>query len=137
MLPAAEASRSSTQRPHERATVLIVEDDAGIRELAGKILTRCGYDVLVADGGAQAVEIGRRNAVKIDVLLSDVVMPGMSGPVVASILRELRPSIKVVFMSGYTEDPVVREGVMGRNVPFLQKPFTPDLLANKILEVLA
>ena len=77
-----------------------------------------------------------RHGGAIDVLLSDVVMPGMSGPMVAAMLAVLRPSIKVVFMSGYTDDAVVRDGVMERGVPFLQKPFTPERLANKILEVL-
>jgi two-component system cell cycle sensor histidine kinase/response regulator CckA len=70
------------------------------------------------------------------VLLSDVVMPGMNGPMVADMLTRMRPDLKVIFMSGYTDDAIVRHGVMERDVPFLQKPFTPERLANKIVEVL-
>ena len=118
------------------ATILIVEDDPGIRELSAKILRRCGYSVLVADGGEEARQIGEGHDGIIHVLLSDVVMPGMNGPMVAEMLTKMRPGLKVVFMSGYTDDEIVRHGVMQRDVPFLQKPFTPERLASKIVEVL-
>ncbi len=114
----------------------MVEDDPGIRELASKVLRRCGYQVLTACGGDEARDICERHGGAIDVLLRDVVMPGMSGPKVAPMLTKIRPSMKVVFMSGDTDDAIVRHGVMERDVPFLQKPFTPVRLANKILEVL-
>ena len=135
--PAAAVAESVITRPsNSKATILIVEDDPGIRELATKVLSRHGYQVLSACGGDEARDICERHGGAIDVLLSDVVMPGMSGPVVAAMLMKIRPSMKVIFMSGYTDDAVVRHGVMERDVPFLQKPFTPELLANKILEVL-
>ena len=122
--------------PHGKATILIVEDDPGIRELASKVLSRSGYQVLTACGGDEARVICERHGGVIDVLLSDVVMPGMSGPMVAAMVTKIRPSMKVVFMSGYTDDAVVRHGVMEHDVPFLQKPFTPERLVNKILKVL-
>jgi len=125
-----------TSGSHAKATILIVEDDPGIRELASKVLSRSGYQVLTACGGDEARVICERHGGAIDVLLSDVVMPGMSGPMVAAMVTKIRPSMKVVFMSGYTDDAVVRHGVMERDVPFLLKPFTPERLANKILEVL-
>ncbi len=130
--PATTVERSS----NGKATILIVEDDAGIRELSAKILTRCGYHVLVAGGGEEALQICEQHDGVIHVLLSDVVMPGMNGPAVAEMLTKMRPGLKVVFMSGYTDDAIVRHGVMERGVPFLQKPFTPERLANKIVEVL-
>ena len=100
------------------------------------MLRRYGYQVLSAGGGDEARAISDGHAGAIDVLLSDVVMPGLSGPMVAARLAALRPSMKVVYMSGYTDDAIVRHGVMTRDVPFLQKPFTPEQLADKILEVL-
>jgi signal transduction histidine kinase len=118
------------------ATVLVVEDDPGILELTSRVLTRYGYTVLTANGGEQAQAVCMRHCGPIDVLLSDVVMPGMNGPMVAQILTKLRPAMKVAFMSGYTDDAIVRHGVMVHEMPFLQKPFTPERLANKILEVL-
>jgi signal transduction histidine kinase len=119
-----------------KATVLVVEDDPGILELTSRVLTRYGYTVLTANGGEQAQAVCMRHCGPIDVLLSDVVMPGMNGPMVAQILTRLRPAMKVAFMSGYTDDAIVRHGVMVHEMPFLQKPFTPERLANKILEVL-
>jgi signal transduction histidine kinase len=119
-----------------KATILIVEDDPGIRELSRKILSRYGYEVLAAESGEEARQICERHDGVIHVLLSDVVMPGMNGPMVADMLTKMRPGLKVVFMSGYTDNAIVRYGVMERDLPFLQKPFTPERLANKIVEVL-
>ena len=118
------------------ATVLVVEDDPGIRELSAKILERSGYTVLVADGGDEARQVSERHDGVIDVLLSDVVMPGMNGPMVAEMLTRMRPGLKVVFMSGYAGDEILRHGVRAHAVPFLHKPFTAELLASKIVEVL-
>jgi len=119
-----------------KATILVVEDDPGIRDLSSKILRRYGYDVLSASDGDEARRISEGHEGAIDLLLSDVVMPGMNGPMVAEMLTRMRPGLKVVFMSGYTDSTVVRQGVMERDLPFLQKPFTPERLANKIVEVL-
>jgi signal transduction histidine kinase/CheY-like chemotaxis protein len=123
--------------PAKKATILIVEDDPGIRELTAKVLSRYGYVVLTAEGGEHARLLSESHSGDIDLLLSDVVMPGMSGPMVAEMLTKMRPSMKVVYMSGYTDDSVVRHGVMVHDMPFLQKPFTPERLVNKIADVLA
>ncbi len=133
---AASSARTVERPANGKATVLIVEDDPGIRELSSKILRRYGYKVLTADGGEEARKICERHDGSIHVLLSDVVMPGMNGPMVAEMLTKMRPGMKVLFMSGYTDDAIVRHGVMERDMPFLQKPFTPERLANKIVEVL-
>jgi CheY-like chemotaxis protein len=92
--------------------------------------------VLVAASGEEARQICQHHDGIIHVLLSDVVMPGMNGPMVAETLTRMRPSLKVVFMSGYTDDIIVRHGGVQNDVPFLQKPFSPERLANTILEVL-
>jgi two-component system cell cycle sensor histidine kinase/response regulator CckA len=120
----------------DAATVLIVEDDPGIRDLSARILRRCGYTVLAAEGGDEARQICERHPGVIHVLLSDVMMPGMNGPMVAKMLRSMRPELKVVFMSGYSSADVARHGVGQDEAPFLQKPFTPERLANTISEVL-
>jgi signal transduction histidine kinase/CheY-like chemotaxis protein len=123
--------------PESKATILVVEDDPGIRELASRVLSRYGYAVLTASGGEEARRVCHKHEGTIHVLLSDVVMPGMSGPKVAEMLTVMRPSIKVVYMSGYTDDAIVRHGVMAHDMSFIQKPFTPEGLHNKILEVLS
>jgi signal transduction histidine kinase/CheY-like chemotaxis protein len=133
----AAAGAAVERAPARNATILIVEDDPGIRDLTAKVLSRYGYAVLTADGGKEARLVCESHPGGIDLLLSDVVMPGMSGPMVAEMLTKMRPSMKVVYMSGYTDDAIVRHGVMVHEVPFLQKPFTPERLANKIAEVLA
>ncbi|MEO7362149.1 MAG: PAS domain S-box protein, partial [Gemmatimonadaceae bacterium] len=106
-------------------TVLLVEDDAAVRRLAAAALSRFGYSVLAAATGAQALQITEERGDTIDVLLTDVIMPGMSGPQLVSVLRDRSPKMKVVFMSGYTDDAVVRHGLLAADVSFLQKPFTP------------
>jgi signal transduction histidine kinase len=118
------------------ATILVVEDDPGIRELAAKVLSRYGYTVLIASGGDEARKVCEGHVGTIHMLLSDVVMPEMSGPKVAEMLVEMRPEMKVIYMSGYTDDAILRHGVMARDMAFLQKPFTPERLHSKILEVL-
>jgi DNA-binding NtrC family response regulator len=128
-------STSSSSLQHA-ATILVVEDDPGVRHLTTKILRRCGYTVLAADGGDEARKICERHDGVIHVLLSDVMMPGMNGPMVAKMLRGMRPGLKVVFMSGYSSADVARHGVVQDEAPFLQKPFTPERLANTISEVL-
>ncbi len=118
------------------ATILIVEDDPGILEFASKVLIRSGHRVLVASGAGEARTVSDRHAGVIDLLLSDVVMPDMSGPKVAEMLTGLRPEMKVLYMSGYADDALLRQGVNPHDVSFLQKPFTPERLAHKVLEVL-
>ena len=117
-------------------TILLVEDDTALRNLASRILTRAGYFVLEAKSGAAAIELGTTYPGTIDLLLTDVVMPHQSGRVVGERVSALRPGICVLFMSGYTDDDVMRRGVSTSHTEFLQKPFTPEQLTRRIREVL-
>ncbi len=116
-------------------TVLVVEDAPGLRELAKRLLERLGYNVLIAANAEDALLMVERHA-SIDVLLTDVVMPGASGPELTRQLLERRPALKVIYMSGYTEDAITRHGVLKAGVAFLHKPFTSDTLGRKIRDVL-
>ena len=118
-----------------RQTVLVVEDAEGLRELARRLLQRQGYTVLVAANAEEALRLFEQNA-SIDVLLTDVVMPGASGPELTRQLVEQRPALKVIYMSGYTEDAIVHHGVLNPGIAFLHKPFTSETLGRKIREVL-
>ena len=95
-----------------------------------------GYKVLEASQGEEALRVGEQHRGPIHLLLTDVVMPGLSGRQVAEALRQRHPAMKVLFVSGYTDDAVVRHGVLEAETAFLQKPFTPVALANKVREVL-
>lgn len=117
-------------------TVLLVEDDHAVRRLATAALAKFGYVVLAAATGDEALKIAEQQGNVIDLLLTDVIMPGMSGPKLVTALREKAPHLKAVFMSGYTDDAVVRHGFLAADVAFLQKPFTPAGLAQKIRQVL-
>jgi PAS domain S-box-containing protein len=117
-------------------TVLLVEDAAPVRVLARRSLEGRGYRVLDASDGPAALELSARHEGRIDVLVTDVVMPGMSGRELAERLAPERPSMKVLYTSGYTDDTMVRQGVLTAGVAFLQKPFVPDTLARKVREVL-
>jgi PAS domain S-box-containing protein len=117
-------------------TLLLVEDDQQVRELTHSVLVSCGYTVLVAENGLAAVKICEQQGSEIDLLLTDVVMPGISGREVASQVSARWPNIKVLYMSGYTENSIVHHGVLDTGTYFLAKPFTPAALANKVREVL-
>jgi two-component system, cell cycle sensor histidine kinase and response regulator CckA len=117
-------------------TVLVVEDEAGVRSLIRLALESAGYAVLETEDPESALVACTNHDGPIHLLLTDVVMPNMSGPVVAEKVANLRPGIKVLFMSGYTDDAVVRHGVLSSNKPFIQKPFSPAELRQKIREVL-
>ncbi len=124
---------------HPRAgseTILLVEDEDGVRKLARESLGRCGYSVLMARSPAEAFEAVERHSGPIHLLLTDVILPGMSGSEMAARLAVLHPEMKLLYMSGYTDDAVVRHGVPGEKVAFLQKPFTLAGLAAKVREVL-
>jgi PAS domain S-box-containing protein len=117
-------------------TILLVEDEERVRNLTVKILRQRGYQVLEAENGSAALAAERAHAGPIDLLLTDVVMPDLSGPEVARRVLERRPGIGVLFMSGYTDDAVLQHGVSSQDTPFLQKPFTPIALTGKVREVL-
>ena len=123
-------------RPHAgKQTILVVEDADGLRELTRRLLQRQGYTVLVAANAEEAVRLCEQQA-SIDVLLTDVVMPGASGPELTRQLVERRPSLKVIYMSGYTEETIVRHGVLNPGIAFLHKPFSSETLGRKIRDVL-
>jgi len=117
-------------------TVLIVEDDEGLLTLAQNVLQGCGYRMLSAENGEEALKVGKEYEGQIDLMITDVVMPKMGGREAADRLQPLYPQMKVVYMSGYTDNAIVRHGVLEPGLNFLKKPFTPEGLARKVREVL-
>jgi two-component system, cell cycle sensor histidine kinase and response regulator CckA len=117
-------------------TILLVEDEEQVRTIALNILRRQGYQVISAQNAGDALLICERHEGRIDLLLTDVVMPLMSGPELAKRLALPRPEMKVLCMSGYTDDSIVRHGVLETGVAFVQKPITPALLTRRVREVL-
>jgi two-component system, cell cycle sensor histidine kinase and response regulator CckA len=117
-------------------TVLVVEDDAGVRALTRHVLQQAGYTVLEAADGDEALRLGAGHSGPIHLMVSDVVMPGPGGREVAEKLAERHPEVRILFVSGYTDDAVVRHGVLHETTNFLQKPFTAAGLARKVREVL-
>jgi CheY-like chemotaxis protein len=119
---------SKLPKPPSRETVLLVEDDPAVRGVAQRSLSRLGYRVLSAEGGDSAMEVARGYAGPIELLLTDVMMPGKNGVEVAAAVQEVRPGIKVFFMSGYADQELIRQGLLSPRTHFLQKPFTPKEL---------
>lgn len=117
-------------------TVMIVDDDRSIRVLAGDILRPLGYRILTAASGEEALKMCASAGNGIDVVLTDVIMPNIHGRDLARRLEEAHPGIRVIFMSGYTDDMIAHHGVLGANVNFIQKPFTPTSLTRKLRSVL-
>jgi two-component system cell cycle sensor histidine kinase/response regulator CckA len=117
-------------------TVLLVEDEPGVRLLAETVLRKLGYKVLVADCGEAAIEIWNQKKGSIDVLLTDVIMPQMSGGDLAHKLREMNPRLKILFMSGYTDDMIASHGVLAGETQLIQKPFTAEALGRRLRGVL-
>jgi len=135
--PVADASRPRAVEPARGTeTILVVEDEAAVRKLVQRILQRAGFVVHVAESLAEALLIVEHHGNAIRLLLTDVVMPGMSGPDLAEQLQVRRPDLKVLYMSGYTEDVTVSQGVLGREAPFIGKPFDGSALTRKVREVL-
>jgi hypothetical protein len=131
---ATQPSRAGVRGGHE--TVLLVEDDERVRTLARTVLARKGYIVIEASSGEEALRVAADHAGTLNLLLTDVVMPGMSGRLLAQRFAELYADVPVLYMSGYTDDAIVHHGVMTSGVSFLQKPFTPATLARAVREVL-
>jgi two-component system cell cycle sensor histidine kinase/response regulator CckA len=118
-------------------TILIVEDEAALLEVTHQSLDAVGYTVLAALGPVEAIRISEGYLGPIHLMVTDVIMPGMSGAQLASRLSVARPEMKVLYVSGYTDDTIVRHGVLDPGLAFLQKPFSPKTLARKVGEVLA
>jgi len=117
-------------------TILLVEDEDMLRRLARQTLKGYGYQILEAANGDEAISVSLQQGGVIDLLLTDVIMPGMNGRELATRLLETRPSLRVLFMSGYTDDAIVHQGVLDESANFIQKPFAPDGLACRVREVL-
>jgi CheY-like chemotaxis protein len=136
--PARETEPISRERPAGEGveTILLVEDEPGLRKLASEMLLKQGYRVVEANDGPEALRVWNQNPDLVDLLLTDVVMPQMSGRELAEQLRAMRPELRVLYMSGYTHDVIARHGVLDSETAFLQKPFTPDTLGRKIRTLL-
>lgn len=117
-------------------TILLVEDEALVRQMTAEVLQAHGYRLLVASSAEEALQIAAPHDLKIDLLLTDVVMPQMSGKQVADRITPLHPEMRVLYMSGYTEDAIVHHQVLKEGVVLLPKPFTPSILTHKVREVL-
>jgi two-component system, cell cycle sensor histidine kinase and response regulator CckA len=120
----------------EGETVLLAEDELGVRALTRSILEGHGYTVLEASDAVEAVQISQAYAGPIHLLLTDVIMPGVQGPELAHLVRSARPSMKLLFMTGYTDDLALRRGVAEADTAFVQKPFSPSMLLHRLREVL-
>ncbi len=131
---AAAPSKCPLHRGSE--TILLVEDEDMVRHVARRLLELNGYTVLEASSGHDALSVSQRTPGRIHLMLTDVVMPGISGGETAELLKAQRPEIKVLFMSGHTENSIVHHGVLNPGVAFLQKPFKHELLVSKVREVL-
>ncbi|MGA7553457.1 MAG: PAS domain S-box protein [Candidatus Acidiferrales bacterium] len=123
--------------PRGSETVLLVEDEKGVRELAREYLELTGYTVIAAEDGHTALELAAMHVGPIQLLMTDVVMPGISGRELAGRVKTIRPEIKVLFMSGYTDQAVVHHGILDTDAALLQKPFTMAALAAKLREILS
>jgi CheY-like chemotaxis protein len=133
---AAPAAQSAPQHRAEPASILLVEDDEEVRTFIAESLRRLGHRVLAVGDGAEALAVVT-SAEPIDLLLTDVGLPGMSGREVADRALALRPSLKVLFTSGYTRNAIVHGGRLDPGVLLLPKPFTTDFLAQKVAEALS
>jgi PAS domain S-box-containing protein len=122
--------------PSGAGRILLVEDEAAVRRMAARALQSRGYTVLEAANGADALELVRQDPDGIDLVITDVVMPAVGGRELGERLAELRPELRLLFISGYTDDDVIRRGLLSPGSPFLQKPFEPDALARKVREIL-
>ena len=133
--PASEKIRSGVQL-RGRGTILLVEDDTAVRVVTRTVLRNAGYLVLDVANGEEALYLAEKHLDAIDLVLSDVVMPRMSGPELAERLWAARPSLNVLYMSGYTAGAIVQRGVLAPGVAFLQKPVAPNVLVHKVREIL-
>src|SRR5262245_5901660 len=126
-------------RPPETSgteTLLIVENESAIRNLLQVALKRNGYTVLAAESGREALEVVRNHAGAIHLLITDVVMPDMDGPELVRQLSTIRPDTRTLFVSGYMDDTLGERGILATNANFIQKPFSPRTIAQRVREIL-
>lgn len=135
-LAPAKPAAAVSDRPHGHERILIVEDDASVRTLTRRMLSDLGYSVLEASDGHEALRICKEATGRIDLVVTDVVMPKLSGRELAEQLEAIRPSMRVLFVTGYTDDSIVRHGVRQGDVNCLQKPFSADQLAHRVHQIL-
>jgi PAS domain S-box-containing protein len=131
-----QPTRVVSTSPGGSETILVVEDEEAVRSLVRRVLESKGYVVLTASSAEEAARMCEHQQTKINLLLTDVVMPGMNGQKLAQLLGLSRPEMKVLYMSGYTDNSIVHHGVLDASTAFLQKPFTPDAVLRKVREVL-
>ena len=124
--------REDKKRPGEAKLVLIVEDEPALRGIVTMMLEKLGYRTREASNGAEALALVERQGLRPDLVLTDVVMPEMSGTVLVENLRKHMPSLKVVYMSGYADETVLGHGVVGERVDFLRKPFSMADVAGRL-----
>jgi PAS domain S-box-containing protein len=132
----ANSGVAATPRRAAGETVLLVEDEPAVRVMTSRALQEFGYGVVEASGGHMALGVLERGDSRIDLLITDVILPGMDGPELARRAAELSPGLPVLFISGYTDDEIVRRGLLKEDQPFLQKPFTPEALAAQLTVLL-
>jgi len=136
-LPVQSPEPKDDALPQGKETLLMVEDEVAVRELSALILRECGYTVLEAGNGIEGLQVAQADREgKIDLVISDIIMPQLGGQEMVARLQKRTPDVKVLFTSGYTDDALVNHGVLDRRVAFLEKPFSPKQLAIKVREVL-
>jgi CheY-like chemotaxis protein len=136
-IPEKLESHTPTPRPPAaEGTLLLVEDEESVRRLARRVLEGVGYRVLEAASGTEALGIVESWEGPLDLVVTDVIMPGMSGQELSARLRERRPTLRILYVSGYTDDAILQHGILLPNTSFLQKPFTPGSLAQRVQEVM-
>jgi two-component system, cell cycle sensor histidine kinase and response regulator CckA len=121
---------------HGTETVIVAEDEASVRSLVARVLRDRGYTVLEASNGQEALDVAQTHAGEILLLITDIIMPGMNGKDLSARLQVIRPAIKTLYVSGYTENAIIHHGILDSEVDFLQKPFTTKNLVRKVREVL-
>ncbi|HEX9365174.1 MAG TPA: response regulator, partial [Vicinamibacterales bacterium] len=131
-----EVARSRVEPVGGTETILLVEDQPEVRAVIRNALARYGYVVLDAAGGPEALAMLEKFDGEVHLLLTDVVMPGMSGRALADWLLVSRPSLRVLYTSGYTDDTIVHHGVLEAGIAFIQKPFTPSVLLKRVRDIL-
>jgi two-component system, cell cycle sensor histidine kinase and response regulator CckA len=127
---------ASAELPRGTETILLVEDEEVVRTMTKNILEDCGYTVLPASNGKHALEVLAAHEGAIDLLLTDVVMPQMGGRRLAERMKDVRPATRILYMSGYTDDSIIRHGVLEETAAFMEKPYSPETLARKVREIL-